>query len=123
MRIFLQLFVITLVFIGEALSVYAELLGAEKYSAGGRGFFWVFLPMFAMITLAGACLVTGYILGYLSFRNIWIISALSLCSILVVEPFLSWIIFHQLPTRGALIALLLGILGLLFALFDLTPLK
>jgi hypothetical protein len=51
--------------------------------------------------------------GYRSFRNIWIVSALSITSILIMEPLIGYLVFQQLPTRGALFGLLLGAAGFL----------
>jgi drug/metabolite transporter (DMT)-like permease len=114
---------LVLIFAGEALSVYAELLGAHRFVVGQHAFLGIFLRMFGLIAVAGGLLIAGYLLGYLSYKNIWIVSAFSLCSILIVEPFISWWIFHQLPTRGAFVGLLLGLVGLLFAIFDEEPLR
>jgi hypothetical protein len=50
-------------------------------------------------------------IGYKSFKNIWVVSALSITSILIMEPLIGYIIFQQLSTRGALVGLLLGAVG------------
>lgn len=104
--------VIFLISIGEGLSVYAELIGAHEHALGGQAFLPIFLKMFGIITLAGAFLIAGYILGYLSFRNIWILSVTSLTSILIMESMIASVIFHQWPTRGAWIGLIFGVAGL-----------
>jgi hypothetical protein len=72
--------------------------------------------MFLIIACAGALLIGGYILGYSAFKNIWIVSVLSMTSILVTEPFISYAIFHQLPTKGAWLGLGFGVIGSLCAI-------
>jgi hypothetical protein len=50
-------------------------------------------------------------------ENIWVVGAVSIASIVVVEPIITYLIFHELPGRGALIGLILGILAIISALF------
>ena len=114
--VFTKTLVIAMIFVGEGLSIYAELLGAHHHAVHGEGFFPIFLRMFGVIAIAGAFLIGGYMLGYLSFRNIWIISVMSLTAILVMEPIISFAIFHQWPTRGAWVGLAFGIVGLISTL-------
>ena len=64
----------------------------------------------------GILLVVGYMLGYLYFKNVWIIVAVSLATLAIFEPALAYLLFRETPTTGALIGLVLGILGLLSAL-------
>ncbi len=109
--------IIALIVMGEALSIYAELLGAQQYAAGNRELWPIFLKMFGLIACAGGFLVLGYILGFGTFKNIWIVSVISMTSILVIEPFISYALFHQLPTRGALLGLGFGIIGSFCAMF------
>ncbi len=92
-------------------------IGAVINASVGMDFLSVFLPMFALITLGGAVLIAGYMLGYVHLKNIWIVTAISVGSILIVEPLLAWLLFHQMPTLGAGIGLTLGALGVLAALF------
>jgi hypothetical protein len=54
--------------------------------------------------------------GYRVFKNIWIVSAISITSILITEPILNYLIFHELPTKGALAGLILGVIGFVLAL-------
>jgi len=113
----LKAFVIFLLVVGEALSIYAELIGAHQYSLHQGSFWPLFFKMFLLIAAAGGCLVAGFTLGYGAFKNIWIVSVLSLTSILVTEPFISYAIFHELPTRGAWFGLAFGVMGCFSALF------
>lgn len=107
---------VALIFFGEAFSIAAELHASRRALQDPGSFVTIFGPMFLLITLGGALLVAGYMLGYLHMKNIWIIAAVSIGSIVVVEPILAWTLFHQIPTTGALIGLVLGVLGVLFAL-------
>ncbi len=72
--------------------------------------------MFSIITLAGAFLILGYMLGYSAFKNIWIVSAASITSILIMEPILGFLFFRQMPTTGATIGLILGAVGFITTL-------
>jgi hypothetical protein len=47
-----------------------------------------------------------------------IISAVSIGSILLVEPTFALLVFNQLPSRGAAIGFVLGAIGLVVALID-----
>ena len=107
--------IVFIIFFGEALMILAEMWGARQYQPG---VFWnVFLKMLVVMGAGGALLVAGYVLGYSSFKNIWVVSVVSITSILIIEPTLAYLIFHQTPTRGAAAGLLLGALGLALSLF------
>lgn len=114
---YLKILVIALLFIGEALSIYAEMVGAKSAGIASQSFMQIFLKMFLLITLAGGFLIMGYMLGFNAFKNIWIVSVLSITSILIVEPILAWVYFQQIPTKGAIIGFVLGTLGLFSAVF------
>ncbi|WP_229169629.1 MULTISPECIES: hypothetical protein [Bradyrhizobium] len=75
------------------------------------------MPMFLLISFGGILLVFGYALGYMHLKNIWIIVAISVGTILVVEPILTLLLFRDLPTAGSLIGLTLGALGAFAAIF------
>lgn len=74
---------------GEAFSVYAEMIAAKEHALNQRSLQIIFVKAFFQITIAGALLIAGYMLGYKSFKNIWIVSALSITSILLMEPLLT----------------------------------
>ncbi len=112
----IQIIVLALVFIGEALSIYAEMLGARTHYATNQPFFQIFLKMFLIITIGGGFLIAGYILGYSAFKNIWIVSVTSITSILIVEPILAYAFFQQMPTTGAIVGLIFGVLGFISAI-------
>lgn len=108
---------VVLIFFGEALAIYSEMAGARRFGFENFSFWQAFFRMFAIMCVAGAFLVAGYVLGYKSFQNIWIVSAASITSILLAEPFLAWMFFHQLPSKGAAAGLALGLAGFLLAFF------
>jgi hypothetical protein len=105
-----------LLFVGEALCVYAEVTAAQSHAADPSRFTSDFFRGFAWITLAGALLIVGYMMGYASFRNIWIITVASITSILVAEPTLTYAVFREVPGRGPVVGLILGALGLVATL-------
>lgn len=117
MSLFIKILVVIMVLIGEGFSIYAEMIASRSYVETSQPIFRIFLKTFPIIAIASGCLIFVYALGYRNFKNIWIVSAISISSIIMIEPILAYILFHQLPTRGALIGLILGTLGFLSALF------
>lgn len=113
----LKILVVLLIFLGESLAIYAEMIAARTKLLTSQTILQVFLKTFLIIIIAGAFLILGYILGFSKFKNIWIVSITSITSILIVEPILAYTIFHQLPTRGAVLGFIFGTLGFLVALF------
>lgn len=112
-----KIFVIILIFCGEALAIYSEMLGAKRFGLGDTAFWPLFFRIFVVMAAGGALLVAGYTLGYKAFQNIWVVSAISITSILLIEPILAYGFFRQMPTYGALAGLLLGAAGFCLALF------
>ncbi len=110
-----KILALALILIGEAMVIYAEINGAKIYS-GNFTFQQAFFKSIIAVLIGGCILLAGYMMGYRGFKNIWIVSAVSITSILVIEPVLNYIIFQQLPTRGALTGLLLGAAGFAAAL-------
>ena len=113
----LKFLVLLLIFFGEFLLIFAEIRGANTYSIPGQSFGRVFLQMFVVFIIGGIFLLSGYILGYRAFQNIWLLTAISVASVLIIEPTMSFVIFQQIPTRGAWMGLGFGTAGLLSALF------
>lgn len=66
----------------------------------------------------GHPLLLGYHYGYKAFGSMWAIMAVSVVSILIVEPLMVWLMFHEQPSRISLIALGLGCTGLILLLFE-----
>ena len=115
--IYSKILVLILLFLGEGLSIYAEMIGARSNYIASQPFLQIFLKMFLIITLAGGFLIAGYMLGLSAFKNIWIVSVASITFIIIIEPILAWTIFKQIPTIGAIIGFVLGVIGLFVALF------
>jgi hypothetical protein len=112
---FYKIAAIVILFLGEALSVYAEMIAARAHTSTNHSFMAIFFKGFIMIVFAGAFLIVGYMLGYKFFKNIWVVSALSITSILIMEPLIGYLVFQQLPTRGAVLGLILGAAGFVAA--------
>lgn len=110
-----KLIAILILFCGEALSVYSEMIAARTHAVSDQHVFPIFLKGFLVISCAGACLIAGYMIGFKYFKNIWIVSALSITSILIMEPLIGYLVFQQLPTKGAVIGLLFGVAGFVAA--------
>lgn len=100
-------------FLGESLAIYSEIIAAKNIS----NFSNTFWKMSGVMALAGLLLIAGYMLGIKYLNNIWVVGVVSIASIVVMEPIITYLLFHELPSRGALIGLILGIIGLLSALF------
>ena len=108
-----KLAAIILVFSGESLEILAEVF-ASKYTAGGN-YGVTFFQMALLMTIGGILLVGGYMLGYLYFKNIWIIVVISLATLAIGEPLLAAFLFNDTPTTGSIIGLVLGVLALFSA--------
>src|SRR5579859_5170058 len=104
---------ILLLFFGESLAIYSEIIAARNIN----NFFSTFWKMCGLMFLAVIFLIASYMLGMKYLQNIWVIGAISIASIVIVEPLLTYLVFHELPSRGALIGLILGVLAILSALF------
>lgn len=113
----MQLLAIAFILIGETVAIFAELRGAKIYAASSGGFWPVFWPSFVVMLLGTALLVAGYMLALKHVGNVWVVTAISLGSILIIEPVLNLLYMGQAPTLGAGIGFTLGVLGILSALF------
>lgn len=110
-----KILIIILIIVGESLAILAEMLAAKYYIQ--HPFLQAFSKVVLMMIVGGGFLVAGYILGFRFFQNIWIVSVVSITSILIMEPLLIYLVFNQAPTRGGLIGFILGALGFMAALF------
>jgi drug/metabolite transporter (DMT)-like permease len=98
-------------FFGESLIIGAEMWASRFFNPAKP---WdVILPAIVMSIVAVCLLVYGYIFGYQAFKNIWIVTAISIVGILVVEPLVAWLLFREMPTTGAFIALIFGVIGII----------
>ncbi|RXH35342.1 hypothetical protein XH84_06020 [Bradyrhizobium nanningense] len=116
MSLTLKVVAVAAIFFGEAFSIIAELIASKQFGKAG-GELTMLLLMFLLRSFGGILLVFGYVLGYMYLKNIWIIIAISVGAILVVEPVLTFLLFRDVPTVGSLIGLALGALGTLAAIF------
>lgn len=103
----LKIFSLVMLFVGEALCIYSEMLVAKK-----PDWWWTFL----LITLAGVPLLLGYHYGYKAFGSMWPVMVISVVSILIVEPLLVLAMFKEAPTSNTAIGFACGVVGLFFAL-------
>ena len=113
----MKFFVIAIVFLGEALIIFSEMRGARTYSLHETSFVKIFLGAALLAMVGSAFTVGGYMLGLQSFRNIWIVSAVAVTSIVILEPVMAYTVVGQLPTPGALAGFGFGTVGLICALF------
>ncbi len=104
---------ILFLFFGESLAIYSEIIAAKNI----QNFSGTFYKMSLVMAVAGLLLIAGYMLGLKYLGNIWIVGVVSIASIIIMEPILTYLLFHEMPSRGALVGLIFGVLGLLSALF------
>ena len=105
---------VLLLLTGEILTILIELFYAR--SAGKEISTKYSLFSYLGIFIAGVFLIQGYRIGQSAFNNIWVIVAVSLTSILVVEPILAMVIFSDKPTLGSIIGFTLGLIGMVCSL-------
>lgn len=103
---------IVLLFLGESLAIYSEIIAAKNLGT----FASTFWKMSGLMALAGLLLIAGYMLGLKYWQNIWIVGVVSISSIIIMEPIITYSLFHTLPSKGPLIGLVFGIMGLLSSL-------
>ncbi len=110
-----QLPLIALV-LGEILIIIAELSGAriKEHSVSVSTENWIWLIIVGIIS--SVLLIYGYVEGTHNYGNIWFVMAVSICSILVIEPVLALILFRHTITLGTGIGLSLGFVGLIITL-------
>lgn len=106
-----------ILFLGEFLTIMGEIYAAKLFGTDHGLFKSVAIRFGPLIVLGSLLLMAGYMFSMAAFKNIWIVSVISVVSILIIEPILNYAITHQLPTRGAAIGFALGILGLFSTLF------
>lgn len=109
----MKIIALVAVVLGEALVVFAEILGAKLYSSLSLPFMNAFLYTLIPLLTGAVLLVVGYMLGLKYLSNIWIMSAVSFGTLLLVEPLLNLFYIGQFPTLGAGIGFAFGVLGIL----------
>jgi len=112
----LKISAVLLLFAGEALCIYAEVAaGSTAVTATAR---WgSHFSEFLLFILSGVLLLGGYALGTRAFGDIWVVTVISVTSILFLEPLIVYALFRQAPGTGPAVGLALGGLGLVAALF------
>jgi hypothetical protein len=89
-------------------------MGAKLHTSGVS--FWMTIAHAAPAGIVGTfLLITGYALGLKTYQNIWIVSAVSIGSLLIIEPIFNFLYIGDWPTLGAGIGFALGVLGILAA--------
>ncbi|WP_244978804.1 hypothetical protein [Bradyrhizobium pachyrhizi] len=69
MSLILKIVAVAAIFLGEAISIIAELIASRRFGKAG-GDVTMLLPMFLLISFGGILLVFGYALGYMHLKNI-----------------------------------------------------
>ena len=101
-----------LLFFGEAVYIWAEMMIAHTVKQPRPNDGFTIAKMTVIAIIAGLTIITGYYFGYKYSKNIWLVTATSIGAILVTEPIISWLVFHERPTTGASIGLIFGVLGI-----------
>ncbi len=107
---------LVLLFFGEATVIYAEELGARLYRTAPV-FSSAFFPTLVPLLIGSCALVVAYIFGLKYFQNIWVVTAVSFASILIVEPLFDFFYIGNMPTLGESIGFILAVLGIGATLF------
>ncbi len=99
-----------LLIVGEGINVWAEMMSAKLPTTAS-----LFRPenlfLFGMVIVGCSFLLFGYSVGYTATKNIWTVTVASVVAILITEPVLAYMFFSQLPEKGALVGMILGIAG------------
>ena len=116
-KLILQILVLATLFIGESFYLYSEMFVA-RHSASGTFGSKIFAIAMLLVMIGGMLFLLAVSKGIIAFdRNIWIIAVMSIAAIVIMEPVLAWIFFRQIPSIGAIIGFILGVIGLLMAVF------
>jgi hypothetical protein len=109
------LFSFALLVVGEGINILAEMLSAKLPGAYSL-LEYKNIFLFAMVIIGCSFLLFGYVIGYQASKSIWTVTVSSVVAILIVEPFLAYAFFQQLPEKGALVGVVLGALGFIATL-------
>ncbi len=111
----LRIVSLALIVLGEGLAILAEIVAAHVQDKSGQSPWDVFLRGSLAMVLASLLLIGGYMLGVRAFRSIWVVGAVSIGAIVILEPLIAYAVFRELPTRGPALGMALGIVGVLVA--------
>ena len=103
---------LVLILIGEAMAIYSEVIAAKEYN-NLRTMAW----MLWWITVAGFFLIPGYMLGMKMFKDIWLVSVVSIVCVLICEPILVWSVFKEVPSLGSILGFVFGMVGFACTMF------
>lgn len=107
------------IFCGEFIGIFLEIFLANKFRAEGTFSeitkMLLFLIPFFIISFV--LLLFGYIYGFRSYQKIWVVTIVSWSSIVLIEPFLNYILFHQAPSGNTLIAGAFALLAIFISIF------
>ena len=112
----LKLIALLLLLVGEALTVASEMYAAHYHEHRLASVSQIVLVATLAFALSGGFLIAGYMVGYQAFRNIWVVTTISVTSILFVEPLIAYFLFHEWPTPGVVVGVFLGIFGFIATL-------
>lgn len=115
---FTKFLAIFLIIFGEFLTIYAEIFGAKLVSLSEPGKLVNWITPVLLVVVGSLALLSGYVVGILGFKDIWIVTAISVTAILVAEPVLAYYFFQTPPSMNALIGFSLGGLGLVITLWE-----
>jgi len=108
---------VSLIFIvvGEIFSVYSQ-VGTAALKPQERS--WLRTSPFLLLTwaLGGLFLISGYVLGKQAFNGVWAITAISVTSILMVEPMMLLALLAQRPSWAEINGFVCGAIGLVITL-------
>ncbi len=95
------------------ITIFSEVIAAKLATSPSMSF----LKPAILAAMGNIILVFGYVLGIRSFKDIWIVTVISVTSIIILEPIMNYSIFREAPSTGASIGMVLGFAGLVAALF------
>lgn len=102
---------VLLIVAGELVAIAYEVLAMRHMTL--RYTLWACL----CVAGAGILLVLGYTMTFKGLKNAWVVSTVSILTILVSEPILVWLVFKEVPTLGPMLGLLCATVGFGCVLF------
>ncbi len=112
-----KLLVIALIGIGESQMIIAQMYGARASMLTGN--YWIALQpkqWYFWVTITGALtILVGYLYGITVFKNIWLVAITSWTAIVIVEVFMSWLVFNTVPSGTVLVGFVLVLVGFIIA--------
>jgi len=110
-----KFFTILSIYLGESLIIGAEVLTAKYTLANQASTPFVIIAMIVG-ALGSVLTVWGYFIGIRIFSSIWVVTAICITSIIILEPFIIYFLTREIPGRGALVGLVFGVLGFIATL-------